>query len=138
MGFRSSQRIKQEFLKARTAQSDVDFLSRCGLKNELADSALRVRAAIANLAGVDACRIHAEDTFHGDLAHFDFWGSLDSIAVILELEKCLAVRISEAQAHRIVDPESVPRYTVAEFVKNVVQVVAGEKGTSLGPKRENQ
>ena len=125
-GFWSSQRIKQEFLKGRTAQPEADFLARCGLKNELADSALRVRVAIANLAGVDACYIHAEDTFGGDLAHFDFWGSLDSIAVVLELEKCLDVQISESQAHRIPDPESIPAFTVAEFVKHVVQVVIEE------------
>lgn len=123
MGFRSGKRIKQEFLGRRIAQPEADFLAGCDLPIDRAESALRVREAIANLAGVAPGYIHASDSFDSDLVHFDFWGSLDSIAVILELENSLGVAISESQAHEIPDPESIPGFTVADFVRKVVQIV---------------
>jgi acyl carrier protein len=90
---------------------------------EAARDALGVRTAIANLAGVSAEDIHASDTFDGELSQFEFWGSLDSIAVVLELEKCLGVKIDDAKANQIHDPESKPGTTVAEFVQCVLQVI---------------
>ncbi len=125
MGFLSGKRIKQDFIGARSAQSDDDFLARCELNRGHADAAIRVRAAIATLAGVEPGYVHAEDTFDGDLAHFDFWGSLDSVAIVLELEKQMGIPISDEQAQRIVDPESVRDLTVAQFVRSVLEAVPG-------------
>ena len=126
MRFRSAKQIKQDFLNARTGQSEADFLTVCGVRAELEQRALRVRAAIANLAGVDVCHIHADDKFDSELTHFDFWGSLDSIELVLELEESLDVRISDEQAHEIPDPESVPALTVADWVRRVVKILTKE------------
>ena len=120
MRFRTADSIKQEFIQARIAQAEAEFLRRCDLPAHLEASALAVRAAIANLAGVDVCLVHADDRFDTELLHFDFWGSLDTIAVVLELEQCLGVPISDAQSQKLPNPEFVPGPTVAEWVRRVV------------------
>jgi acyl carrier protein len=107
----------------RTTQPDSEFIARCELTGESASYALKVRTAIANLAKVDPEYVRAQDTFDRDLAQFDFWGSLDSIAVVLELEECLGVRISDKVAGEIPNPERAPGITVAEFVRDVLHVI---------------
>jgi len=126
MNYRSGKTIKDDFLKSRKKQSDKEFLAACELPDNLGCSALKVRVAIANLGGVEAGDIRAEDTFDGELIHFDFWGSLDSIAIVLELEICLGLKIDDVMASQIVDPEAKPRTTVAEFVRCVLRVVYQE------------
>ncbi|MCH8840917.1 MAG: acyl carrier protein [Planctomycetes bacterium] len=128
MRYRSSKTIKREFLESCTRQSKQDFLTACELTSESANNALKVRDAIANLGGVDAEYVRAEHTFMGDLIHFDFWGSLDSVGVVLELEKCLGIVITDEVAAQIPDPEAIPGFTVAEFVRSVSSVVQERKG----------
>jgi acyl carrier protein len=123
MRFRSNKTIRQDALNARTRQSDKEFIAACEVAIESAPYALKVRTAIANLANIDSEYVRAQDRFERDLGQFDFWGSLDSIAVVLELEECLGVRISDKDACEILDPERKPETTVADFVRNVVHVV---------------
>jgi acyl carrier protein len=123
MRYLSAQTIKKKFLAKRAPQSDEQFVAACGIENAAAIDALKIRKAIANLANVESNQIRAEDTFDGDLAHFDFWGSLDSIAVLLELEDCLGIRIPDCEAASISNPERKSGITVAEFVRGVLKVV---------------
>jgi|GEM_PF-5674266 len=128
MRFRSGKTIKREFLSSCTRQSSQDFLTACELSGESADDALKIRDAIANLGGVDAEYVRADLTFERDLIHFDFWGSVDSIGVVLELETCLGIVITDDMAAQIPDPEAIPGFTVAEFVRSVSSVVQERKG----------
>jgi acyl carrier protein len=123
MRFRSHARDKREFLASRTVQEEADFLANCGLPEESVEAALAVRKAIATLGGVDPGYVHALDSFARDLSHFDFWGSLDSVAVVLELEHALRVHISDEQAQRMPDPELVDDLTVADFIRSVLEVL---------------
>lgn len=108
----------------RIEQSERDFVEACGLdaRSDGERVALGVRRAIANLGGVDQKLIRANDTFNDDLVDLEFWGSLDSIELVLEVEKCLGFAISDTQAQSIPDPESIAGYTVADFVRSVVEV----------------
>ena len=124
MRFWSSRRIKRTFASSRSPESATDFLAQSGVAPELSEVALTIRSAIANLAGVEPTLIHANDNFDEDLAHYDFWGSLDTVAVVLELEECLRIKLTENQTHRIPHPEFVPGMTVAEFVRCVAQIVS--------------
>lgn len=123
MRFRSIKSIKREFLESRTKQSDEEFIAGCALTMESRSDAIKVRSAIANLGRVDAGYVWSEDRFDRELVHFDFWGSLDSVAVVLELEKCLGIRIGDEQASQIPDPEQTSGLTVAEFVRSVLRIV---------------
>jgi acyl carrier protein len=122
MNFRSGRTVRNDFTDGRTVQSDSDFIVGCGLAMDCAPTALKIRTAIANLAKVEVAQIRAQDTFDHDLVHFEFWGSLDSIAVVLELEKCLGLCIPDEVAADIPNPERRPGITVAEFVKDVLHV----------------
>jgi len=135
MKFRSGKTIKREFLESRDPQPNESFVAGCNVDGSDAAAALGIRQAIANLGGVDPLYVWAEDLFERELVHFDFWGSLDSIAVVLELEKCLNVRIPDTDAARIADPERTPGQTVAGFVANVLDVVknrAAEENQNSG------
>jgi len=63
-----------------------------------------------------------------ELVHFDFWGSLDSIAVVLELENSLGIEISDEMASEIPDPERIPGFTVAQFARGVLEAVERNSG----------
>ena len=54
MRFRSSEKIKREFVESRERQSEREFLVDCELASEVESRALEVRTAIASLAGVAA------------------------------------------------------------------------------------
>jgi acyl carrier protein len=82
-----------------------------------------VRDAIAQLANIPPNYVRAQDAFDDDLVHFDFWGSLDSIALVSQPEESLGTKISDDEACQIVDPENVAGTTVAEFVQKVLRVV---------------
>ncbi|CAN0341200.1 unnamed protein product, partial [Ectocarpus sp. 4 AP-2014] len=82
-------------------QSDSEFLSSCQLPESLATDALSIRQAIANLAEVDPESIRSDDRFEVELMKFEFWGSLDSIVLIDELEECLKIRITDRTAEQI-------------------------------------
>ncbi|HBJ33981.1 MAG TPA: hypothetical protein DDZ51_04290 [Planctomycetaceae bacterium] len=120
--FRSPKAAKQQFLDAHPEQSDSDFLLECGIIGECR-KAIAIRNAIASLGGVEPGRIHASDTFNTDLINIEFWGSLDAIAVVYELEKNLGTTIPESQAERIPNPELHHQMTVADFVIAVLEIV---------------
>ena len=123
MWFRSHARDKREFLDSRTKQTETAFLAQCGLPEESAEAVLAVRKTIATLGGVDPGYVHAMDSFARDLSHFDFWGSLDSVAVVLELEQALDIRVSDEQAREMPDPELTDDLTVAAFIRSVLEVL---------------
>ncbi len=105
-------------------QSSEAFLSGCLVGETEVIDALKVREAIANLAGVAPESIRAEDRFDVELIKFEFWGSLDSIAVVHELEKCLGIKITDQVAEQIPDPEKTRDLTVGTWVQSVLEVTS--------------
>lgn len=120
--YKSAKRAKEEFLVSHPVQTDTEFLKACGNPGASGE-AIAVRKAIAVLGGVEAERIHASDAFTTDLINLDFWGSLDAVAVIYELEKQLNRPITNDQAARIPNPEIQPSMTVADFVNAVLKMI---------------
>lgn len=124
--FKTTTKRLAEYRESHPAQKDDDFVRECGL----ADSpksvaiALGVRAAIAELGEIDPTYIRASDRFDEDLVYLPFWGSLDTVGIVIALEKHLGTLISNDEAQRIRDPESEKGVTVAQFVTEVHQMLS--------------
>jgi acyl carrier protein len=124
--FKSSAQRLAEYKDTHSPQDDGDFVQACNLPAHPQSSAiaLGVRDAVVELGEIDAPYIRASDRFDQELTHFAFWGSLDTIAVVLEFEKHLGVRISDDDAQHIRNPEMAKGVTVADFVADVFKVVS--------------
>ena len=115
---------RKTFLRLAMCSPTGDFVRGCDVQPSKANAAIQIRIAIANLGGVEPGYVHALDTFDDELAHFDFWGSLDTVEVALELERQLGINIADDKLQRIVNPELVSGWTVADFVRNVIEVTS--------------
>jgi len=104
-------------------QTKQDFASACNVQEHYIDLAEGVRRAIGTLGNVPSTKIRSTDRFYVELAEYDFWGSLDSVVLILELEKQLGITIDDKIAQSIADPELTPGYTVAAFVQSIADAV---------------
>lgn len=123
--FTSSALKVAEYSRSRTPQEPAEFVRACALPDDpnRTSIALAVRDAIAELGEIDPLLVRADDSFDRDLVNLPFWGSLDTIAVILALEKHLKTKISDDDAHSIRNPEMSHGMVVADFVRDVFQVV---------------
>jgi acyl carrier protein len=128
----AAQRIA-EFIAGRSPQSDEEFVRGCALPTQTfpqaAIIALLSRRAIARLGQIDPKYIYAEDTFRL-LEVLPFWDSLDAVDIVMTLEDELGVQIADREAEHIRNPDLTRGLTVAEFVRDVFNVV---KDKSIAP-----
>ena len=86
--------------------------------------AIGVRRVIARLGSVEPVYIHHDARFIGEIDRLDFWDSLDSLAIVMELQDELGCAIDDNAASKIRNPESAKNLTVAEFVGDVINAVS--------------
>ena len=132
--FKSSVQLVAGYKSAHLPQDDDDFVRGRSLPTHPRSSAiaLGVRAAIAELGKIDVAYIRASDRFDRDLVCLPFWGSLDTIGVVLALERNLGVTICDDEAQCVRNPEVTPGVTVAEFVADVYKVIGGKLAMQEG------
>ncbi|MAT73082.1 MAG: hypothetical protein CMJ58_26660 [Planctomycetaceae bacterium] len=122
--FKSQQQRIAEFRSTHERQAADEFVRRCNLPEHphAGAIALAVRTAIAELGSIESDYVRADSSLDDDLITLSFWGSLDTIAVVLELEQHRGVKISDDEAQRIRHPE-FSSMIVADFVRAVFMVV---------------
>lgn len=123
MRFNSKQRQSKAYCENRLPQTDEEFVSGCGVAGSAEGIAIGVRRVIARLGSVDPVYIHHDARFIGEINRLDFWDSLDSIAIVMELQDELGCAIDDDAASQIRNPEMTTNLTVAEFVSDVINVV---------------
>ena len=126
MWFKTRKHFVAEFYAERGTQTDEAFVAGCCQQRDYSAVALGVRRAIAILGEVEPEHIHHDDLFEGRLEKLPFWNSLDNVAIVLELEDELGVKISDAQAQQIRNPELDRGMTVADFVADVATALEGK------------
>ncbi|MEQ8835940.1 MAG: acyl carrier protein [Lacipirellulaceae bacterium] len=124
--FKLSAQMLADFKSTRSPQEDEEFVRECNLPAGRKSSvvAIGVREAIAELGQVEPTYVRANDRFDNELVSLPFWDSLDTIEVILTLEKSIGIPITESEAQRIRHPESVRGMTVSDFVTDVYEALA--------------
>jgi acyl carrier protein len=107
---------------------DEVFVSDLGLSfpSGQAETALAIRASIAELAGVPASSVGAHHTFADDLAGRGmFDDSLDSVEFVMTLEEQMGKRIPDEVAERLPGLNELdfphPLYSVADFVTQMTR-----------------
>jgi len=123
--YKSSAHRVAEYRLTHAPQESDDFVRACNLPahSQASAIALAVRDAIAELGAIDPVYIRADDSFDDDLATLPFWGSLDTVGVVLALEQHLSIRISDDDAQCVRHPEFSRGMAVADFVRDVFKAV---------------
>lgn len=80
---------------------------------------------VAGLGGVDPAFIQADDRFDGPLAGLPNWSSLDSMMLLLDLERELGIEFTQGDEDRIWNPPPDP-FTVGGWVADVVRSFANQ------------
>ena len=114
---------------------DMKFLEACDIaKGQASVTALAVRRAIADTAGVSPNEIFANQSFARDLVHMGGWDSLDTLDFVMTLESHLGRPIAPKVAERLPGLSDEERadvnFLVRDFVRGIVDFIGEEQGTS--------
>jgi acyl carrier protein len=112
-----------DFRKARSRQTDEEFLAQCGLSDtpQARRVALAVRRAAANVGLVDSQFIRVDDDYPGSLELLPLWDSMDWLEFFLELEEELGEKLADKE---LLTSFGKSRVTVKEMATRVYDTIA--------------
>jgi len=114
-----TKRRKQGHAASHARMTDAEYLTKLGVPKTKQDLCLAFRRAMADAAGVPPETVYPSDSM-AHLCELGFDG-VDTIEILLFLERRLGVRISDRKAKEALAGKLTPQMAFADFVRCYVE-----------------
>lgn len=125
--FASKAERVEGFRKGRAPQTDPAYVAALGMADDTQASevALAVRRAVAKIGDVDPLYVYADDGMQ-ELSLLPVWDSMDWVALIMELEDQIDIRISDNDAEKLTPVRYEDEFSVPDFTHRVLRFLRDE------------